>query len=64
MNRTIKTLADRRRKLQLSQNLLAHLAGVGQATVSLVERGLIVPSDDIAHKILAALERAGKSHKT
>jgi transcriptional regulator with XRE-family HTH domain len=44
-----------RRKQQLSQAALATRAGVGQGTISKIERGQISPTTRMLQKIAAAL---------
>lgn len=62
-------LLKERQKRGLSQNLLAAMSGVAQATVSLVERGLVTPSAQIREKLRAGIaayderERAQLSSK-
>lgn len=54
----ISSIARERKALGLSQKELAKMAGVSQSLISKVERGLLVPSYDIALRIFRALERA------
>ena len=50
-----KVLQRRRREAGISQEALAHAAGVHRTYVGLVERGLRNPSIDVGHALAAAL---------
>ena len=50
-----KVLQRRRRAAGISQEVLAHAAGVHRTYVGLVERGLRNPSIDVGHMIADAL---------
>ena len=58
-----KDVKKERTSRGLSQNHLAHLAGVGQATISLVERGLVTLSSTVEEKITKALESYDRDSK-
>ena len=50
-----KVLQRRRRAAGISQEALAHAAGVHRTYVGLVERGLRNPSIDVGHSLATAL---------
>lgn len=52
----IDNLRELRKRKGLSQKELAERAGVDQSYISLLERGLSRPSDEVLKKILGALK--------
>ncbi len=50
-----KVLQRRRRAAGISQEALAHAAGVHRTYIGLVERGLRNPSIDVGHALASAL---------
>lgn len=51
-----RTLAARRKQLELSQQSLAKVAGVKQQTISVIERGLRSPTDHVRIALAKALQ--------
>ena len=49
-------ITTRRKELGLTQQRLGELCGIGQASISKVERGRLRPSDDLKWKLAAALQ--------
>lgn len=50
-----RRVAQARADLKLSQRRLAEIIDVDQSTISRLERGVLVPSDDLKWKIAGAL---------
>lgn len=51
-----RRVEGRRKELGFSQDALADLCGIGQATISRIERGKQCPSDDLKWLIAGALK--------
>ena len=48
-------LKEKRKKAGLSQYQLSKLAGISQATISHIERGMFIPTIDTAYRVAAVL---------
>lgn len=48
-------LKEKRKKAGLSQYQLSRLAGISQATISHIERGMFIPTIDTAYRVAAVL---------
>ena len=60
MKNPLKNLRQRRKRLGISQERLAHMAGVSYITISNIENGKQIAQPSTRAAIEAALEKAGE----